>query len=81
VALRGNCRAPLVGTRTYGKAAVQGVFGLPNKARATVMGATLARKHTLCGYYFWICKLLVNYFCLCVSFGLEVSTELALDHL
>eukprot|EP00438_Fugacium_kawagutii_P017497 Skav211855 [mRNA] locus=scaffold1622:175843:177441:- [translate_table: standard] len=33
VALRGNCRAPLIGTRTYGKAAVQGVFGLPNKAR------------------------------------------------
>ncbi|CAL1161055.1 unnamed protein product, partial [Cladocopium goreaui] len=31
VALRGNCRAPLIGTRTYGKAAVQGVFGLPNK--------------------------------------------------
>lgn len=31
VALRGNCRAPLLGARTYGKAAVQGVFGLPNK--------------------------------------------------
>ena len=45
MALRGNCRAPLVGTRTYGKAAVQGVFGLPNKARA-VMGATL-RENTL----------------------------------
>ncbi|CAE7041926.1 ctpA [Symbiodinium natans] len=31
VALRGNCRAPLLGSRTFGKAAVQGVFGLPNK--------------------------------------------------
>lgn len=30
-ALRGNCRAPLLGARTYGKAAVQGVFGLPNR--------------------------------------------------
>ena len=49
MALRGNCRAPLVGTRTYGKAAVQGVFGLPNKARAT-HGCNLARKHTPCGF-------------------------------
>ncbi|CAE7949729.1 CTPA2, partial [Symbiodinium sp. KB8] len=31
VALRGNCRAPLLGSKTFGKAAVQGVFGLPNK--------------------------------------------------
>ncbi|CAJ1363807.1 unnamed protein product [Effrenium voratum] len=31
VALRGNCRAPLLGQRSFGKAAVQGVFGLPNK--------------------------------------------------
>lgn len=30
VALRGNCRAPLVGTKSFGKAKVQGVFGLPN---------------------------------------------------
>jgi len=30
-ALRGNCRASLLGAKTYGKAAVQGVFGLPNK--------------------------------------------------
>uniref|UniRef100_A0A7S4VSP4 PDZ domain-containing protein n=1 Tax=Alexandrium monilatum TaxID=311494 RepID=A0A7S4VSP4_9DINO len=30
-ALRGNCRAPLLGSKTYGKAAVQGVFGLPNR--------------------------------------------------
>ena len=27
----------------------------------------------------WICKLLVNYFCLCVSFGLKVSNQPALD--
>ena len=53
MALRGNCRAPLVGTRTYGKAAVQGVFGLPNKARVTVMGATLRENTVLadtCGF-------------------------------
>lgn len=30
-ALRGNCRATLLGSKTYGKAAVQGVFGLPNR--------------------------------------------------
>eukprot|EP00929_Paragymnodinium_shiwhaense_P056981 TRINITY_DN28514_c0_g2_i1.p1 TRINITY_DN28514_c0_g2~~TRINITY_DN28514_c0_g2_i1.p1 ORF type:complete len:561 (+),score=87.53 TRINITY_DN28514_c0_g2_i1:48-1730(+) len=29
-ALRGNCRATLLGGTTFGKAAVQGVFGLPN---------------------------------------------------
>merc|ERR1712008_33684 len=35
-ALRGNCRAPLLGTKTYGKAKVQGVFGLPNKEAITL---------------------------------------------
>jgi len=39
-ALRGNCRAPLLGTKTYGKAKVQGVFGLPNKEAITL---TVAR--------------------------------------
>jgi len=39
-ALRGNCRAPLLGARTYGKAAVQGVFGLPNRE---AMAITVAR--------------------------------------
>ena len=29
VALRGNCRAPLIGNKTYGKAAVQGALLLP----------------------------------------------------
>lgn len=29
-ALRGNCRAPLIGEKTFGKAFVQGIFGLPN---------------------------------------------------
>lgn len=40
VALRGNCRAPLLGARTYGKAAVQGVFGLPNRE---ALALTVAR--------------------------------------
>jgi len=30
-ALRGNCRASLLGDKTFGKAKVQGVFGLPNR--------------------------------------------------
>ncbi|CAE8591825.1 unnamed protein product, partial [Polarella glacialis] len=40
VALRGNCRAALVGAHTYGKAAVQGVFGLPNQE---ALALTVAR--------------------------------------
>eukprot|EP00933_Yihiella_yeosuensis_P036286 TRINITY_DN3001_c0_g2_i1.p1 TRINITY_DN3001_c0_g2~~TRINITY_DN3001_c0_g2_i1.p1 ORF type:complete len:531 (-),score=114.20 TRINITY_DN3001_c0_g2_i1:149-1528(-) len=40
VALRGNCRAPLLGAKTYGKAKVQGVFGLPNKEAIAI---TVAR--------------------------------------
>lgn len=45
VALRGNCRAPLIGTRTYGKAAVQGVFGLPNKEAVALTVARYSGPH------------------------------------
>ncbi|CAK9110596.1 Carboxyl-terminal-processing peptidase 2, partial [Durusdinium trenchii] len=45
VALRGNCRAPLIGSRTYGKAAVQGVFGLPNKEAVALTVARYSGPH------------------------------------
>jgi len=41
-ALRGNCRAPLLGQKTYGKAAVQGVFGLPNREAVALTVAKYA---------------------------------------